>query len=494
MSEACLVFPHQLFESSPLFDFKGPFFIIEEDTFFHGQSFHKQKICFHRASMRKYHDDIRKKRKLDVHYIPSTQEESDIAKLVAFLKEQQVSHVHYIDPVDHTLKRKLQASLHDHGLTHKELVSPLFINNKNDLSLFFRKDKKKFHQTSFYKEQRKKLNILLDDQGQPLGGKWTYDVDNRKKYPSKRSPPKIKHPKQDDYHREALEYVREHFSSNRGELCPSPIFPTDHQSTKLWLIQFLEERFHDFGAYEDAIVNDSKYLHHSVLSPMMNIGLITPQEVIRECLSYARSNDIPINSTEGFIRQIIGWREFIRGMYEFRACDERGSNFWNFKRDIPKSFYTGTTGIEPVDATIQKVLKTGYAHHIERLMVLGNIMMLCEFHPDAVYQWFMEMFIDAYDWVMVTNIYGMSQFADGGMMSTKPYISGSNYLLKMSNFKKGPWQKTWDGLFWRFMNSHRDFFLSNPRLGMLIRTFDKMDETKQKHHLQHAQQFLNTLS
>ena len=162
-------------------------------------------------------------------------------------------------------------------------------------------------------------------------------------------------------------------------------------------------------------------------------------------------------------------------------------------KKIPPSFYDGTTGITPLDDTIKKVLKTGYCHHIERLMVLGNFMMLCEFDPDEVYRWFMELFIDAYDWVMVPNIYGMSQFSDGGLFATKPYISGSNYLMKMSDYKKGEWQAIWDGLFWRFMDVHREFFLKNPRLGMLVRTFDKMNPEKKEQHLKNAEAFLSSL-
>ena len=193
------------------------------------------------------------------------------------------------------------------------------------------------------------------------------------------------------------------------------------------------------------------------------------------------------------MRQILGWREFIRGVYEVKGTEERTKNFWNFKRQIPKSFYDGTTGIEPIDDTIKKVIKTGYAHHIERLMILGNFMVLCEFDPDAVYKWFMELFIDAYDWVMVPNVYGMSLYADGGLMSTKPYISSSNYIMKMSDYKKSDWQETWDGLFWTFMDKHRNFFLSNPRLGMLIRNFDKMHKSKQENHFNKASNFFKTL-
>lgn len=234
-------------------------------------------------------------------------------------------------------------------------------------------------------------------------------------------------------------------------------------------------------------------MHHSVLTPMLNVGLLTPQFVIDEALAFASQHEIPINSLEGFIRQIIGWREFIRAVYQLKGSEERTKNYWGFTRKIPPSFWNGTTGITPIDVTIRKVLDTGYCHHIERLMVLGNFMLLCEFDPDDVYRWFMELFIDAYDWVMVPNVYGMSQFADGGLMSTKPYISGSNYLMKMSDYPKGDWQVTWDGLFWRFMQTHRDFFLQNPRLGMLVRSFDAMPDAKRQGHLKHAEQFLGGL-
>ena len=196
---------------------------------------------------------------------------------------------------------------------------------------------------------------------------------------------------------------------------------------------------------------------------------------------------------EGFIRQIIGWREFIRGIYVTKGSQERTTNFWNFNKKIPDSFYTGTTGIVPIDQTIKKVNETGYCHHIERLMVLGNFMVLCEFDPDEVYRWFMEMFIDSYDWVMVPNVYGMSQYSDGGLMSTKPYISGSNYLFKMSDYKKGGWEIIWDGLFWRFMDNHRDFFIKNPRMRMLVSTFDKMEGEKKNKLLSAAEIFLDKL-
>ena len=226
---------------------------------------------------------------------------------------------------------------------------------------------------------------------------------------------------------------------------------------------------------------------------MLNCGLISPKYIVNETLRYANKNNIPLNSTEGFIRQIIGWREFMRGMYVAKGNLQRTTNYWNFKRKIPTSFYTATTGIPPIDETIKKILVTGYCHHIERLMVLGNFMLLCEFDPDEVYQWFMEHFIDSYDWVMVPNIYGMSQFADGGLLATKPYISGSNYLKKMSDYPSGNWNEIWDGLFWNFMNKQRNFFSTNPRLGMLIKNFDKLAPEKQEIHLNNASTFILSL-
>ncbi len=494
MKEINLLFPHQLFQEPPLFEIKAPVYLVEEYLFFKQYIFHKQKIAFHRATMKRYADYLREEKDMEVIYVEATADISDIRLLIPQLKAQGISHINYIDPTDNWLQKRLDKGMQECEISSKQYPSPLFLNSKEDLEVFFRKDKKKYHQTSFYMEQRKKLNILMEADGKPMGGAWTFDTQNRKKYPAKKVPPAVQFPDVNAYTIEAKSYVEKHFSKHLGNLTETSIYPTSFEETKLWLHQFFEQRFMDFGIYEDAIVAENSLLNHSILSPMLNIGLISPKEIIRECLLFAKENEIPINSTEGFVRQIVGWREFIRGIYEARGSEERTTNFWNFKKKIPASFYTGTTGIPPIDITIKKVLQTGYCHHIERLMVVGNFMMLCEFDPDEVYRWFMELFIDSYDWVMVTNVYGMSQFADGGLLASKPYISGSNYLMKMSNYKKGEWQTTWDGLFWRFMHVHRAFFLSNPRLGMLVRMFDKMPPEKQQKHITKGELYLNTLT
>ncbi len=487
--ELVLVFPHQLFEQNMLLQKGRKIYILEEYLFFNQYRFHKQKIAFHRATLRRYADVLQSSGH-DVTYVESFQAESDIRH---FFNTVTAETVHVFDPVDNYLERRLRQACSDKEIALKLYPSPAFINTKEDHAAFFKPTKKKFFQTQFYKQQRESLRVLIEADGKPSGGKWTYDTENRKRYPAKKTPPTVHFPEKTKYHEEAETYVNTYFSENPGALDESIRYPIDFEASYAWLEQFLDFRFAEFGDYEDALVDRETILNHSLLSPLLNSGLLQPKYVLERIIDFAEKNSIALNNTEGIVRQIIGWREFIRGVYEAKGSEERTKNYWGFTRKIPESFYTGTTGILPVDNTIAKVLKSGYNHHIERLMVLGNFMLLCEFDPDEVYRWFMEMYIDAYDWVMVPNVYGMSQFADGGMMSTKPYISGSNYLIKMGDFKKGEWQTIWDGLFWRFMHVHRDFFLSNPRLGMLVRTFDKMSVEKRNTHLQNADAYLNTL-
>ena len=486
-----VVFPHQLFEQNTLVSTCETIYLVEEHLFFKQYNFHKQKIAFHRASM-KFYESYLQSKNIDVVYIDSFNPLADIRTLIPHLKSLGVEAFEYIDTTDNWLEQRIANACKAQGIKAKKNPTPLFLNTSEDIAQYFL-NKKRMFQTDFYKHQRQTRHVLLEDKQNPTGGKWTFDDENRLKYPKEKTPPRVRFAGPNDFYKEAVTYTQQHFADNYGQLNPDFIYPTTFAESKSWLQDFFKTRFEEFGAYEDAIVLNQNILHHSVLTPMLNVGLITPQYIIDETLQYARQNDIPINSLEGFIRQIIGWREFIRAVYELKGSEERTKNYWGFTRKIPESFWKGTTGIAPIDSTIKKVLETGYCHHIERLMVLGNFMLLCEFDPNEVYRWFMELFIDAYDWVMVPNVYGMSQFADGGIMATKPYISGSNYLMKMSDYKKGEWQVVWDGLFWRFMHMHRAYFLQNPRLGMLVNSFDKMPEMKRKAHLNAAEQFLDSL-
>jgi deoxyribodipyrimidine photolyase-related protein len=507
MKSATLIFPHQLFKQHPAINKQHDIFLIEEWLYFSQYAFHQQKIILHRASMKFYENHLSNEG-YSINYIAATEKIHDVKKLIPYLAKQGYTQINYVDVVDNWLQKRIATSCKKNGIETTVFATPNFLNTLKEVAPFFDK-KKTYFQTDFYIHQRKQKNILVDAMQQPVGGKWTFDADNRQKFPKGEVVPTYPFPKENEWVHEAKKYVADNFASNYGSskapFVKDGFYPTTFKEAEQWLTTFLQQRFAKFGVYEDALVAKENILYHSVLTPMLNIGLLTPQQIIDAVLPAAASNNIPLNSVEGFIRQIIGWREFIRIVYERDGSHQRTKNYWGFTRKIPESFYTGTTGIKPIDNTIKKLLTTGYNHHIERLMVMGNFMLLCEFDPNEVYKWFMEMYIDSYDWVMVPNVYGMTQFADGGLMTTKPYISGSNYILKMSDYKKTSlsfgegvgvrlsWCEIWDGLFWRFMHVHRDFFLKNPRLGMLVHTFDKMSADKRNHHLQIAENYLAQL-
>lgn len=484
MTTAAIVFPNQLFRN-PALPKHARVYLVEEYLFFRQYHFHKQKIAFHRASM-KYYEVYLQSNGYQVEYIDAKQDISDIRSLLQTFKTIGVAEIHLYDPVDDWLHKRIQLSAKDFRLHWYD--NRLFLTSKADIDSYFG-NREVFHQSDFYKYQRKRLDLLMEG-NKPLGGKWSYDAENRKKYPANSHPPPLAKPSSGTIWDEACKYTNRHFSDHPGELSVQTRYPLNFTDADRWFDDFLQHRFHAFGIYEDSIVKDAHFLHHSVISPLLNTGLLDIKNVIDKSLAYGRNQSIPLNSMEGFLRQLIGWREYVRGVYEYAGAKQRRSNFWGHTRKIPSSFYNGTTGITPIDCTINKVLRTGYAHHIERLMVLSNFMNLCGFHPDEVYKWFMDLFIDAYDWVMVPNIYGMSLFADGGKMSTKPYISGSNYLLKMSDYSKGAWSVTWDGLFWHFIAGHIAFFESQPRLSMLATAWKKMEITKKNAHLGAAEAFL----
>jgi deoxyribodipyrimidine photolyase-related protein len=485
--ELVLLFPHQLYPQLPIVK-TGRTIVLTEDTLYFSQyAFHKQKLVLHRASMKMY------QRELDKHgaktlYIEAKQ--ADLKTLFKGWEKQGVKEIYYLETNDYLLERRLTRFAKQTGIKLHQTPSPNFLTTANQLDSFFPKGKK-YLMADFYIRQRKRLNILVED-NTPVGGQWSFDADNRKRIPKGLKLPAVYKPKTNPWTKEAKEYVAEHFPDNPGSL-ESFTYPVTFTEAEKVLEDFLVHRMRDFGAYEDAIVKNESILFHSVLTPALNIGLLSPQQILDKTFQLHRTEKFPLNSLEGFVRQVIGWREFMRAVYLREGVKQRTTNALGYTRKIPTSFYNGTTGIEPIDQTIKKVLKTGYCHHIERLMILGNFMHLCEFDPTEVYRWFMELFIDAYDWVMVPNIYGMSQYADGGMMTTKPYVSGSNYVLKMSDYTKGPWCEVWDALYWCYIEKHRQQFIRNPRMSMIVNLQQKMDAAKIKHHRKVAKEFLNRL-
>ncbi len=470
-------------------------YLIEEALFFTHLNFHQKKLVLQRASMKYYADSLEQKG-ITVKYIEATKPQAAITKLVATLPKN-ITEIHYAELTDDWLQRRLQKAAEKKGIALREYRTPMFLNSMAELAPYF-EDYPKYFLSHFYIAQRKQRLLLLEKDGSPIGGKWSFDDENRERLPKGHKPPTFALPDNQQYVPDAIAYVRKNFGDNYGSTEPpffkrKGFYPVTHKEAEAWLDEFLRSRFALFGKYEDAMAGGDGMLYHSCLTPMLNTGLLTPQQVLDAVLDAAVEYDIPLNSLEGFVRQLVGWREFIRAVYEREGRTQRTKNYWGFKRKIPESFWQGTTGIEPVDAVIQKALESGWTHHIERLMVMGNFMLLCEFAPDEVNRWFMEMYVDSYDWVMVPNTYGVISFADGGLMTTKPYISGSNYLMKMGHWNKGPWQEIWDSLFWRFMHVHRDFFGQNPRLGMLLSSFDKMPKAKQQAHLDVANHYLKSL-
>lgn len=486
MKAITLIFPHQLFLPHPAISDDRPTYMLEDPHFFTRLQFHKQKLVLHRASLQYFYKTTSQSNK-KVHYVPL----KSIEDRQKWLQKIAPLEIHMARLYDHELEKiwiKLCKSENIKMVFHE---SEYFMTDHKTLCDYFKK-KPPFRLYHFYQAQRKRFKILITKTGNPVGGAWSFDSENRKPFDANIKIPTIKSPRANSHVKEAIAWTSKHFKNNPGDLNEFK-YPVTHKAAQEWLKDFLAHRLNNFGPYQDAIDSDNSILFHSLLSPLINIGLITPRYVIHETLEFAQKHSIPLNSLEGFIRQIIGWREFVAGIYLQHGNKEQDSNFFKHTRKIPYSFWSGTTTIQPIDIVIKKTLTTAYAHHIERLMIMGNFMLLCEFKPDDVYKWFMELFIDAYDWVMIPNVYGMSQFADGGWFATKPYISSSNYIRKMSNFKKGEWCEIWDALYWNFIYKNYKFFSKQPRLAMMAKMIKRMNKTTLQSHLDHAQSFLKSL-
>jgi deoxyribodipyrimidine photolyase-related protein len=485
--QVSLIFPHQLYAHHPALLKNQPVYLIEDHLYFSYYKFHKQKLMLHRASM-KYFEDSLKRKGFTVYYIEAIAHKS-LESIFQLLHQKGVKQISYCDTNDYLLERRISRFANKFSIKLIKYDSPNFINSTEETIKTFGRDRKYF-MASFYIQQRKKLNLLLDGD-KPLGGKWSYDAENRKSVPKGLTIPALPQSNENHFVKEARNYVNKHFADHPGSTNHF-MYPVTHAEAEAWLDDFIQHKLYLFGDYEDAILQKEYVLFHSVLTAPLNVGLLNPAQIIDKVMEAHQQKAIPLNSLEGFIRQVIGWREFMRAIYLLEGVFERTNNHYGFKKKIPQSFYTGETGIVPIDISIKKILETGYAHHIERLMVLGNFMHLCGFDPDEVYRWFMELFIDAYDWVMVPNVYGMSQYADGGLITTKPYVSGSNYILKMSDYKKGDWCEVWDALYWNYIHTHKNKFKNNPRMRMIVNLAENMDKKKLKQHVKIAEDYLKS--
>ncbi len=493
-----LVFPNQLFQRHPGLKLEPDCVVLIEDSLFFGDHryplrFHQQKLWLHRATMKRYEVMLRKQ-KFQTKYLEYDPQQNQLQHQLGRLMQgrQRPRVLAVAHPTDFILEKRLERLAADLDVPLEYLPNPGFINTP-EKNAEYRSGKNRWFMADFYKWQRQRLDVMMEGD-EPAGGQWSFDQENRKKVPQDllNEIPEMPEFRYNDADRAAVQYVRERFPGHPGNL-DQLYYPTTHRAARRWFKDFLNHRLARFGDYEDAIVQGQSWLWHSVLTPALNIGLLTPDYVLKATVSFANEQRIPINSLEGFVRQIIGWREFMRATYQDLGVRMRTSNHWNHHRQIPESFYDATTGIPPIDDTIRRVLNTGYCHHIERLMVLGGFMFLCEFDPDQIYNWFMEMFVDSYDWVMVPNVYAMSQHADGGLITTKPYFSGSSYIRKMSHYGTADWCEIWDGLYWRWIWNHADKLANNPRWAMMCSMVRNMDSEKRDQHLKSGNQFLKKL-
>ena len=472
MTDITLIFPDQLFLNHPCIVFPRQVYLVEEFVFFKVQPFHKQRLVLLKSAMQKYAEMLRKKRH-KVIYI-SSKDLTCRGNLCDLLGKKAIKNIYIAEFADEWLYQDLMMGAKKYGWGIHFCPSPGFVCSNQNLKTFF--GKKKHHSMAqFYAYQRKSQNILMNDQS-PIGGKYSFDTENRKKIPKSFLIPHTFFPHKNQNTEKIIAEVESEFPNAIG--CAAPfLYPTSHHEARKALEVFLNNKLAFFGDYQDAIQKEESFLFHSVLSPMLNIGLLTPQEVIQSAIHHSEKHSIPINSLEGFVRQIMGWREFVRASYLLKGSYQRSCNFFQHHEKIPKKFWKGETGISPIDTVIKRILRIGYCNHIERLMVLGNFLLLTETSPQEIYKWFMGYFVDAYDWVMVPNVYGMSQYADGGVIITKPYISSSNYILKMSNYTRGEWTEIWDGLFWRFLQKNHSIFSSNNRTLNLIQVLKKNQAT-----------------
>jgi deoxyribodipyrimidine photolyase-related protein len=481
-----LVYPHQVFEAHLSADINTHFVFVEDDLYFRQYAFHKQKLLLHRVSMQNLYQQIKDKG-YTASYIESSSERTSMQALEDILKSHKVAEVSYYDLVDNWLYKRLSKITYALGVNVTILDSPGFLTTNQELDDYFDKHPNRMQQ--FYVWQRRRLNILIDSKNKPVGGKWNYDINNRKKFPKNLVAPKTYPFEHDHTFDDASKWVDKNFADNPGSL-ENFGYAYTHKAARKSLNTFIKQRLATFGPYEDAISTKYTELFHSVLSPLLNSGLLTPGEVVEAALKHHANTKVPIESLEGFIRQIIGWREYMRATYVQYGNMMRTGNKLQHTKSLSKGWWDGTTSLDPIDHVIKNVLKSGYAHHIERLMILGNAMTLLRINPDEVYEWFMSLFIDAYDWVMVPNVYAMSQFAAGEMITTKPYVSGSNYVLKMSDHKKGEWSDSWDALYWQFISDNYKLFQHNPRVSMVVRIFDNFDDEKKKTIKKRAARFL----
>ena len=446
---------------------------------------HIQKVLGFFLSMRQFAQELQEKGHQFIYLtLDDPQNQQSLAtQIKTLVTKEGFNRFEYLLPDEYRLDQQLKECCNDLGIPCQAVDTEHFLSDREFLTNFF-KGKKTYLMESFYREMRRKYQILMEG-NQPITGQWNYDQDNRQALKDKSLilPARL-HPKQVG---PILDMLERSGVKMLGTVDPESFhWPTSRQESLELLTHFCEHLLVHFCSYQDALTTWDPYLFHSRLSFSLNSKLITPLEVVQtvEAYWFTHQDQIGIAQVEGFIRQIIGWREYMRGIYWAIMPDFAQLNYFGHERKLPNWFWSGKTNMNCLSQSIKQSLDLAYAHHIQRLMVTGNFALLAGIDPDEVDRWYLGIYIDAIEWVEITNTRGMSQFADGGIVGTKPYVSSANYIKKQGNYcntcvyqadkKTGEGSCPFNSLYWHFHARNRALLEKNPRIGMVYRTWDKM--------------------
>ncbi|MDF1827705.1 MAG: cryptochrome/photolyase family protein [Legionellaceae bacterium] len=464
---------------------------------------HKKKIAFIFSAMRHFALLLRAQ-KFTVEYIKLDDDQntgSFTGEVRRALARKQYTRIVVAHPGEYRVLSEIQQWQALFGVPVQIEEDNRFLSTMEDFSAWA-KQRKQLRMEYFYREMRKKHQILMDGE-EPVGGAWNYDAQNRKPPKSGLSAPKPYSQPKDKITQDVMELVGRRFASHFGDLEPFYFAVTREQALEA-LTLFIKERLPTFGDFQDAMLEGEAWMYHAHLSFYLNCGLLMPEECVRAAEKAYHQGASPLNAVEGFIRQILGWREYVRGIYWLNMPKYKQSNYFHAERKLPDFYWTGQTNMNCIKQCVTETKQHAYAHHIQRLMVLGNFALLAGIHPDEVNTWFLVVYADAYEWVELPNVTGMALFADGGLLASKPYAAGGNYIHKMSDYckncaykvskKQGEDACPFNYLYWDFLVRHRDSLQSNHRLGMIYKTYDKMTEDKKKAIKQDSIKFLDKIN
>lgn len=471
---------------------------------------HIQKIAAFFLSMQAFAKALESAEHHVLHLtLEDTKEHRDLDALILHICEQyQIQHFEYQQPDEYRLFKQLKnIDFKTLDISHDCVDSEHFILPFDEINDYF-DEGKATRLENFYRKMRKRHDTMMDGD-EPQGGKWNFDADNRNKL-KKDDLANIPEPLMfDNDVTDLIEELKKHDVEHFGEIEQSLFWPVTRKQSLELLDYFCTHGLPQFGRFQDAMTAKSDHswsLYHSRLSFSMNAKILSPMRVIKRALTEFnnRPDDISIAQIEGFIRQIIGWREFVRGMYWVNMPEYAELNSLNADRTLPSYFWSGETKMKCMQASLEQSLEYAYAHHIQRLMVIGNFCLLTGIDPDQVDQWYLGIYIDAIEWVEMPNTRGMSQFADGGLIASKPYTASGSYINRMSDYcskchysvkeKVGESACPFNSLYWTFMDTHKERFSSNPRIGMVYRNLEKMDEDLRDKTLKRGRWLLENLN